>query len=152
MRAVLYLGKFTKSIDINSDPQKVWNVLSDYEKQPEWFDGCKEAKYTSASQRGVGTKIHGLYIVGPNTVEIDFDVTQFSEPERLAFKAESKNFKSASGSWALSKVDGRTRLNYDFDFELPASRLLFNRLITRILERSAEKTLANIKERVEKRT
>ncbi len=43
------------SVNLKASPAQVWQVLNDTERWPEWFDGMKTARVTSAMWDGIGS-------------------------------------------------------------------------------------------------
>ncbi|MGK0225901.1 MAG: carbon monoxide dehydrogenase subunit G [Thermoproteota archaeon] len=55
------------SVSLKASPAQVWQVLNDTDRWPEWFDGMKTARVTSAEWDGIGSTRQVK--VGPLTID-----------------------------------------------------------------------------------
>lgn len=68
----------TVEVNVSASPAQVWQVLNETERWPEWFDGMKTARVTSAEWNGIGSS---RYVkVGP--LGVDEEIVAW-EPEKL---------------------------------------------------------------------
>jgi hypothetical protein len=71
-----WMGKITKSIEIEASPEKVSALLLDVEKMNELNKGFVERKQTSKGPFGVGSPIHHVVKGSGQQVEMDVEVTE----------------------------------------------------------------------------
>ena len=94
---------------IDAPIERVWNVLADIERQPEWMDEMKSVRMTTPPPTGVGSRgeatvrIFGISVTDPVTI------TEFEPPHRLAVRHEG--LFTGGGSITLeSGVDGSSTI------------------------------------------
>ena len=76
------------SIAINAPIERVWAVLSDIERQPEWMHDLKSVRLTTPPPVGVGTRAIGRVQVFGIAVEDPIEITAFEPPTRYAIRHE----------------------------------------------------------------
>ena len=76
-----------QTIDINAPPERVWAVMTDVEKWPEWTESMKSVKRLEEGPFGLGSTARLRIRRAPTGV---FKVTQFTEGR--SFTWENKSF------------------------------------------------------------
>lgn len=146
------MARIEKSVVINASPEKVFALLADVERFPEWMDMVKEVRITSRERTGAGTTSHWATEVGDSRAEWDAENTEWVENERMAWRTTSGNL-SAFGSNTLKPVAGGTELTWVMDYELPYSILgkIVDKLkVSKDMEKGMERALQNLKSLLEK--
>ena len=147
------LGKIVETIHIRAPPEKVFAVLKDFENSPKWNVGWKEARWTSGKRNEVGATGHVVVETqSAGRIESDFEVTEYKENERTAFRSTAGN-ATVFGSSTLTPSRGGTEVRSELNYELPYSILgkIIDRLkVSREARKNAKQTLLNLKKMLEK--
>lgn len=146
------MTRIEKSIEIKATPKKVFNYLKKPEKQPEWMPRLEKNTITSEKKEGVGVTIHGTGSMGGKNMEWDWEVTEWEENKRIAWKFEPPPFKG-KGSFTLEPTDEGTRAILESEYEVPYSVLgkIFDKIkIRKEMEENLSTSLENLKNILEK--
>lgn len=92
------------SIEIDSPIERVWAVLADVERQPEWMHDLREVRLLTPPPVGVGTRAVGRVQAFGIAVEDPIEVTVFEPPLRYAIRHEG--IVRGSGDIRLVPDDG----------------------------------------------
>jgi uncharacterized membrane protein len=141
------------SIVINASPEKVFALLTNVERLPEYNDLIKEAKITSKKRTGVESTRHYVGVAGGESGEWDSVVTEWVENERIAWRTTSGDF-AAFGSDTLKPVRGGTKHTTVMNYELPYSilgRIIDKLKVSKDIEKGMIKGLQNLKNFLEKK-
>lgn len=46
-----------RQLEVNTSPEQVWDVVSDFERHPEWHVGLKKLQLTSPKPLGLGSTV-----------------------------------------------------------------------------------------------
>ncbi len=65
------------------EPSRVWEVLSDLERQTTWMKDAEEITFVSDQRRGTGTKMEVLTVVGPLRTNDIIEVTDWVEGSHI---------------------------------------------------------------------
>jgi len=148
-----------KSIEIRAPPERVWEMLA-LDRQAEWMDELKSAKYTSEvrtpeDKYRVGASAH----VAQKHGEFDLEITESLENEKITARSKGKYKYPWMGggrvtmtiTYTLKPVEEGTKLTYAMDHEL---LLRFGGQLQPLgkgyLEKGVEKSLNNLKSILEK--
>ncbi len=147
--------KIERSIVIEAPPEKVFALVDDQERTPEWNDLIKEVKVTSKECTGVGSTQHYVSIQmdeGPQG-EWDTITTKWVENEGYSWRTTSGDITNY-GSITLKPVDGGTEVTLVLNYELPYSilgRIIDKLLVSKEMEKGLTRALRNLKDLVEKK-
>jgi uncharacterized protein YndB with AHSA1/START domain len=134
------------SIAINAPIERVWAVLSDIERQPEWMHDLKSVRLTTPPPTGTGTRGIGRVQVFGIGVEDPVEVTAFEPPAHFAIRHDG--LVAGGGDIRLAGgADGTTTVvTWDETLTPPVFphlgaavlRLVFEPIFQRDLERLAQ--------------
>jgi carbon monoxide dehydrogenase subunit G len=74
------------SIEIEAPVERVWAVLADIERQPEWMHDLREVRVLTPPPVGVGTRAVGRVQAFGIAVEDPIQITVFEPPVRYAIR------------------------------------------------------------------
>ncbi|QRK05552.1 SRPBCC family protein [Archangium violaceum] len=135
----------TRSIVINAPPEKVFDVIVDYDHYAEFIPEVK--KLRTSDRKGNEVKLH--YEV--NIVKtIHYTLLAKEErPKRMSWTfVEGEVMKDNQGSWVLEpEGEGRTKATYTVDMAL--GPLVPKAIINGLVEQSLPKMLEAFKRRAE---
>ncbi len=139
------MAKAERSIVIHASPEKVFAVITDYEKYPEFLPEVKKAKVEFGS--GNGKEV--TYTVDIKAKVITYTLKHTARPpDELAWTmVRGEMMKGNDGAWILKAVPEGTEATYKIDLKLGA---LVPSMVERLLaEQSLPGLLANFKKRIE---
>ncbi|HKC58539.1 MAG TPA: SRPBCC family protein [Myxococcales bacterium] len=139
------MAKAERSIVINATPEKVFAVITDYEKYPEFLPEVKKVKV----EFGAGNVKEVTYTVDIKAKVITYTLKHTARPpDQLAWTmVRGEMMKGNDGAWELRQVPEGTEATYRIDLRLGA---LVPSMVERLLaEQSLPGLLANFKKRIE---
>ena len=146
------MNLLTKNILIKAPLERIWNLLADVTRTPEWVDGVKESERTGAVREGVGMRWRESCVLDRQHIEVEHTMTVW-EPMRKAV-IQSTLPMNGSMTRALvfeTKPDG-VEIAAEFRWDLGiAGMILGEQKVRAILDQSFENTLANWKDLAEKK-
>jgi len=144
-----FLVHIEKTIEIKAPVEKVWALISDLERIPEWAKGYTERVVITSKQRtGVGTTTHEFGVSFGKPYEKDFVGTEWVEKEKISFKSTSG--WPWEGSWIMKPTKDGTLFTYAVDFDLPFKADRLREVFRKRYEKLIEDWVQNIKNLVEK--
>jgi len=143
------LERIEKTIEIKAPVEKVWALIFDLERIPEWAKGYTEKEIITSKQRtGVGTTTHEVGVSFGKPYEKDFIVTEWVEKEKISFKSTSG--WPWHGSWIMKPTEEGTLFTYVADFDLPFKAERLREVFGKRYEKLIQEWIQNIKNIVEK--
>jgi ribosome-associated toxin RatA of RatAB toxin-antitoxin module len=139
------MAKAERSIVISAPPEKVFAVITDYEKYPEFLPEVKKVKV----EFGAGNVKEVSYTVDVKAKVITYTLKHTARPpDELAWTmVRGEMMKGNDGAWILKPVPEGTEATYKIDLKLGA---LVPSMVERMLaEQSLPGLLANFKKRIE---
>jgi len=144
------LAHIEKTIEIKAPVEKVWALISNVERIPEWAEGYTEREVITSKQRtGVGTTTHEVGVAFGKPYEKNFMITEWLDKEKIVF--ESTTGWPWKGSWIMKPTKEGTLFTYTVDFELPFEAERLKEVFRTRYEELLEKWVQNIKNIVEKK-
>ena len=101
------------SLQVDAAPVKVWDVLTDYERQPRFVPGMTESRVITRTATGSVVALKGWMDL--LFLHYDFDIvysTRELRPHLLTSRVIRGNVKNMLSEYRLSPFDGGTRLDY----------------------------------------
>jgi carbon monoxide dehydrogenase subunit G len=162
------MNSLTKSILINAPLDKIWSILADVTRTPEWVDGVKESERTGSIREGVGMRWRESCVLDRQHIEVEHEMAVWEPMKKAVIQsklpmngsmARTLEFKSSPSP--LSSPPGRGRgqgegcckieITAEFQWDLGiAGMILGEAKVRAILDQSFENTLANWKDLAEK--
>ena len=132
--------RVTRSIVVNAPGERVFALVSDPKRYPEFFQGVTRWKPLS-DDVGIGARYRVLMQVGSIEAGGIVRVTEWEDPSTIAWSWETGVHQS--GQWTISERPEGTTLTLEIDYSLsggPAGWLV-ERITSRIVGRHAWATL-----------
>jgi coenzyme Q-binding protein COQ10 len=141
----------TKQVLIEAPVERLYDIIVDYERYPEFVPGIRRCRVRSAK--------------GEKQVEYELDLGvrriryvlrhEEQRPRKVTWSLVSGDMmKVSNGSWELSDDGGRTRAVYSVDIQISRPPLVPQALVDPVIEELTRiqlpKTLAAFKARAEK--
>ena len=139
------MAKTERSVVIRASPEKVFEVISDFEKYPEFLPVVKKVKVESA-QGGVKEV---TYTIDIKAKLISYTLRHTPKPphELSWTMVRGEMMKGNDGAWVLKPVAEGTEATYKIDLRLGA--LVPSMVERKLAEQSLPGLLANFKKRIE---
>lgn len=114
----------------DSPIDKVYQVIVDYSKYPEFVAGCDEVEVLENNDTGARVK-YFLNLIKKFSYIIKM---KHNKPTKVEWELESGDiFKVNSGSWTLKDLgNGKTEVTYkvDLDFKVMAPKMIVNKVVS----------------------
>ncbi|MGW5053419.1 SRPBCC family protein [Actinokineospora sp. NPDC004072] len=92
-----------RSAEVPAPPMRVWAVVADARRAPDWFSFADRTEVLSGSGKGERRRQHGRW--GGQRAEIDQEVVEFAPGELIAWKHLAERVEGkAPPKWAASAV------------------------------------------------
>jgi carbon monoxide dehydrogenase subunit G len=137
---------------IAASPQVVWDVLTAWERQPEWMLDAKEVHVLTPERTGVGVTIRCPTNLLGVTVQDVMRVTRWEEP-RLLEVVHLGRIITGTGAFELEEQDGGTSLRWWEEVDPPFGAVGewgATTVVLPILRRIFGRSLANLAELAER--
>ena len=132
--------RIERGILIQRPPADVFALISDPMAYDEFFVGVSRWEPRSRKRRGVGARFRVLMKVGAIEAGGVLRVTEWDEPDRIAWESESG--VEYRGAWTVREAVSGTELRYEIAYSLPGPFGWLAELLTgRIIDRNARATL-----------
>ncbi|HPW65310.1 MAG: Polyketide cyclase / dehydrase and lipid transport [Candidatus Omnitrophica bacterium ADurb.Bin314] len=145
------MNSLIKSVLINASLEKVWALMADTRRTPEWVDGVQESERTGEVSEGKGLCWRERSLFKNQNIEMEHEFIEWEPMSRARIKTSLPMNGWMDRTLEFSRTpDGvEVKINAKWDLGI-AGMLLGERKVFEILETSFEQTLLNWKERVEK--
>ena len=106
-----------QTAEIDATPQQCFDLLTDYERLPEWQGAVRSAAILERDEQGRGAVVE--YEVDARVKTVRYRLRQiYDEPRRLASEYLGGDFRDFSGEWRFVPLDdGRTRAELDLQID-----------------------------------
>lgn len=115
---------------LNVDKDKLYQVITAYERYPEFVEGCQTAKVDSKTG-SVAKVTYGLNLV--KDISYTLEHQEDAAAGKVTWKLLSSDFlKVNTGGWELKSLGaGKTDVKYqlEVEFKIPVPGFILNRLI-----------------------
>jgi ribosome-associated toxin RatA of RatAB toxin-antitoxin module len=102
----------SSTIDIAAEPQRILDVLLDYESYPRWAKAVKSARILSSDEQGRAREVE--FEVTPGPLPKMRYVLRYEYPENsIAWDYVEGDMREVKGSYVLEPRDGTTKVTYD---------------------------------------
>jgi ribosome-associated toxin RatA of RatAB toxin-antitoxin module len=103
--------------EIDATPQECFDVLTDYERLPEWQGAVKEVRVHERDERGRGLIVE--YVVDAKVKTVRYTLRQrYEEPYLLGSEYIGGDFRDFSGEWRFNPLPGdRTLAQLDLTID-----------------------------------
>jgi coenzyme Q-binding protein COQ10 len=142
------MAQATRSVTVNVPPEKLFDIIADYEKYPEFLPEVKKVKVDA----GQGSIKEVTYTVDIKAKVINYTLKHTADkPHKLAWTmVKGEMMKGNDGTWVLKPgaQPGTTDATYTIDLKL--SSLVPGFIEKALAEQSLPSLLTNFKNRAEK--
>jgi carbon monoxide dehydrogenase subunit G len=103
---------FRHALDVAAAPERVFGILDDLARTPEWLERCTGIEKLSDGPNAVGTKLRYGYREGGQTGTMEGEITARQANERLAMRY-SDRMMEVSVDFRVAGNGRGTRLQHD---------------------------------------
>jgi carbon monoxide dehydrogenase subunit G len=108
----------SSTAEIDAPLERVWALVADVERAPDWQGGLKEMSVLERDGEGRAVLCESQSDAKVRTIKSIVRFT-YDDPDRLSWRQEKGELKSVDGSWDLADLgDGRTRATYSIEVDL----------------------------------
>jgi len=104
---------FQKTIDIAASPERVWKVMVDIERWPEWTKSVTSIKRLDGGSFAIGSRAR---ISQPKHLPAVWTVTQFGTNRSFTWSAPGPGFR-VYGTHGVEAIEGGTRATLSLRFD-----------------------------------
>ena len=103
--------------EIDATPERCFEVLTDYERLPEWQGAVRSARVLERDEQGRGSVVE--YEVDARIKTVRYRLKQvYDAPHRLASESLGGDFRDFAGEWRFKPTkDGRTSAELDLKID-----------------------------------
>jgi ribosome-associated toxin RatA of RatAB toxin-antitoxin module len=111
-----------QTAEIEATPQQCFDLLTDYERLPEWQGAVRSASILERDAQGRGAVVE--YEVDARVKTVRYRLRQvYDEPARLASEYLGGDFRDFSGEWRFVALDER-RTRVELDLRIDPGRFV----------------------------
>ena len=141
-----------QTIEIDVPIEEVWDLIMDPERLGDWVSIHRSVSDVPEGELEEGSRFRQEMRLKGVPLKVRWEVVECVAPNRARWMGKAAAGAAARISYDLSEVGGRTRFEYENEFELPAGRVgkLAGRAFNAVSgDREAERSLARLKELLE---
>ncbi len=135
----------TESIEVNAPIEKVFQVITDYERYPGMFNEVKTVEVLKRTPKKAVVKFQVKYV---KSFSYTLEFT-FKKPEEVTWVQIEGDFKDNRGSWKLEKK-GKNKTFVTYSAELDFGFFVPKGILNRVIQVSLPAMLKRFKEEAEK--
>lgn len=142
----------SKAILVNAPLEKIWSVLADVTRTPEWVDGVKDSERTGAIREGKGARWRESCVLDRQHIEVEHEMTVWEPMKKAVIQSKLPMNGSMRRTLTFDKKPEDVEITVEFLWDLGiAGMILGEEKVRKILEQSFENTLLNWKDLAEKK-
>jgi carbon monoxide dehydrogenase subunit G len=141
--------RFVQVVSLSAPPERVWPILADWERYPEWMPDVAWVRRTGTEEGegmrlAVRTKVFGISLVTDELV-----VTTWDPPRRMGI--EHRGLVHGPAEWVLEPTGGGTRFTWSEELRMPPPLLGWLALFfySPVLRWNFRRTMQNLARRVD---
>ena len=138
------MAEIEVSVEINASVDKVWEVVSDLDKEPEFWKGTKEIRNISKNGNSVSREVTIAFRDQKCMQEIKIE-----PKEKIEIKF-TKGIIDGTKIITLSPIEEKTILKTKWDIKLTGMMGMFTGVIKKHIENGTVQALQKIKEQIER--
>ncbi len=145
------MNSLTKSVLINASADKIWALLADVTRTPEWIMGVQESERTGEIREGKGLRWRERSVLEKQNIEMEHEMIEWEPLKKLKVHSAlpMNGWMDRTLELKTSGTCVEASIVVDWDLGI-AGMLLGEKKVTAILNNLFEVTLENLKELSEK--
>jgi carbon monoxide dehydrogenase subunit G len=151
-RGARKMNSLKKQIQIKATLEKIWAILADVTRTPEWVDGVKESERTGAVREGKGMRWRENCVLDRQHIEVEHEMKVWEPMKKAVIQSVLPMNGSMTRTLAFTAGQEGVEVSVEFLWDLGiAGMLLGEAKVRNILDQSFSNTLANWKDLAEKK-
>ncbi len=139
---------FTRTLQVDATPAKVFAVLTDLENAPKWMPSIQKTEWVTGDKVAPGAVWRETRLAGKRTMTADIHVRDFEKNKKLGLAVDSKPFEM-SLDFALKPAGTGTQVDYSCMGKGKGLMAIFTATIMKKVEDQDSDLLARFKAYVE---
>lgn len=135
-------------VDIDASPERVWAVMSDVERWPEWTDTVTAVTRLDADSLGLGSRVR---VEQPKLPPTEYVVTEFDPGEGFTWVATGPGVRTTARHRIEPLGGSISRVRLSVEQAGPVGRVMGRLFFTRLTDRYLATEAAGLKARSEGR-
>jgi uncharacterized protein YndB with AHSA1/START domain len=146
------MGVARQTVWIDAPPERVWAVLVDANRLPEWNADVNAVEDVTGPLDRAGASYTQVFTAGGREVRGRFEIVEADEARSREMRASLPMMARATGRDTLVPRDGGTDLTVELEFELKGGRIarLGEPMLAKRMEQALSRGGAALKELVER--
>ncbi len=144
------MGALTKKIFFKAPLPKIWEILSDVTRTPEWVDGVQESEKTGEILEGKGLKWRERCLLERQNIEMEHEFTEWAPMKKVQIQTVLPMGGWMKRDLSFQEASQGTEILIHVEWDLGiAGMLVGEKKAQEIMERSLDATFENWKEKAE---
>jgi len=136
-----------RSTEVAAPPQRCFDLLTDFERLPQWQEAVKSVRVLERDEQGRGSLVE--FEVDARVKTVRYRLRQvYDPPERLGSEYAGGDFRDLSGEWRFIPVDGGARTRVELDLRIDPGRFVPGPLRGAISDAVMKRSLRDLEARV----
>jgi uncharacterized protein YndB with AHSA1/START domain len=145
------MNSLSKNITINAPAEKIWALLADVTRTPEWIMGVQESERTGEIREGKGLRWNERSLLEKQNIEMQHEMVEWEPEKRLKVHSQLPMNGWMNRTLELKPAGAGVEASIVVSWDLGiAGMLLGEQKVTNLLNNLFEVTLANLKDLSEK--
>ena len=147
------MPRIERSVELPGSPERVFRLLTDLERLPEWATIVVETRDVSDVPLRAGCTFRQTVRVLGQDIESEWRVVALEEPRLVSYEASSPAGARMAMTQRVAPANGGSRVDLQIDYELPGGLIgavLDRAYFERHNEQEAERSLANLRALLER--
>ncbi len=146
------MNSLTKNIMIAAPLEKIWAILANVKRTPEWVDGVKESERTGAVAEGKGLRWRESCVLDRQHIEVEHEMNVWEPMKKAVIQSSLPMNGSMTRTLVFEEKSGGVEVAVEFLWDLGiAGMLLGEQKVRNILDHSFGNTLLNWKDLAEQK-
>ena len=132
--------------------EKIWAILANVKRTPEWVDGVKESERTGAVAEGKGLRWRESCVLDRQHIEVEHEMNVWEPMKKAVIQSSLPMNGSMTRTLVFEEKSGGVEVAVEFLWDLGiAGMLLGEQKVRNILDHSFGNTLLNWKDLAEQK-
>ncbi|CAN7480230.1 SRPBCC family protein [Knoellia sp. LjRoot47] len=133
-------------VDIDASPERVWEVMSDIERWPEWTDTVNAVTRLDSDSLGLGSRVR---VEQPRLPATEYVVTEFEPGTGFTWVATGPGVRTTARHRIESRAGSTSRVRLSVQQAGPVGTVMGRLFFRRLTERYLATEAAGLKARCE---
>lgn len=138
------MAQGTIEFRVDAPPEKVFALLGDLTRAPEWVPDLISVEKLGDGPVGVGTRYHEVVKMGSQTSEAELEVTDYDPPRLFAHKGRGGP-STFTGRFVMEPDGDGTRVTHEYTVQLSGFAKLMTPFITGWVRKNSEAAADNVR-------